>query len=269
MARSNAESAPGEPLRVPGWSEIPGLAHGFLGRSPSLPAGHFTLAALEGVLSAAGEEPRIVLALRQVHGARVLAPEDLEPTRAAWQAGPLPAPLPEGDALVGASAGVILTIRTADCVPVLLVAPHVRAVAAVHAGWRGMAAGVIANAIAALHARYGAGPSEIRAGIGPAIGACCYEFGAEHLSAFVAAFGRDARRAWGAAGARAGAADGELRVRLDLRLLARIALARAGVPPDAIALVGPCTAEHPQELHSYRRDGANAGRQVSYIGWRF
>ncbi len=247
------------PLKLAEWASIPGLAHGFLGREHALPSGSFTTGDLCAALRRAGERPTVVAALRQVHGAAVLDHQEI----AAGSPGddtPLPTALPAGDALVSASAGTLLTIRTADCVPILLVCERTRAVAAVHAGWRGLLAGVVGNAVAALGLRYGARAAELRAAIGPSICGSCYEFGAEHRWRFHAVFGSVTDRAWGA-----GSDTG--RAHLDLRLLSRIALERAGLEPDAIATVGPCTAEHPQELHSYRRDGAHAGRQLSYIGW--
>ena len=260
MPPGNGDSPRLYPLRVPAWHDIPGLVHGFLGRAHALAAGAFTHADLHARLAAAGETPRLVLAARQVHGAAVLTPAARLVDR--WEEHALPAALPEADALVSACADVILTIRTADCVPILLVAPAARAVAAVHAGWRGISAGVITSALAALERRYGARPVALRAAIGPAIDTCCYEFGAEHLPDFVKRIGPAATRAW-----RAGE-SGSGRGRLDLRLLARLALEAAGLEATAITTLGPCTADHPEELHSYRRDGANAGRQLSYIGWR-
>ena len=260
MTSGNGEATRVHPWHVPAWHEIPGLVHGFLGRACALPAGSFTLADVRAKLVAAGETPRAVFAVRQVHGACVLVPAAAEDGASDWEGRVLPEALPEADALVSTAAGVILTIRTADCVPILLVAPEARAVAAVHAGWKGTLAGIVENALAALERCSGARPAEVEAALGPAIGGCCYEFGAEHLPYFVAAFGSGVERAW-----RPGAAE---RGHLDLRLLARIALEAAGVSPAAISTVGPCTAEHPAELHSYRRDGARAGRQLSYIGWR-
>jgi copper oxidase (laccase) domain-containing protein len=143
-----------------------------------------------------------------------------------------------------------------------LVAPRARAVAAIHAGWRGTLAGVIEASVAALSARYGARASEVSAAIGPAIGGCCYAFGVEHRGAFRARFGDSAGNAW-----RQDPADPE-HTYLDLRTACRLALEGAGIPTTAIAELGPCTAEHADELHSFRRDGAHAGRQLSYIGWK-
>ncbi len=246
------------PLRVSAWSEIPGLMHGFLGRAHGLPPGLFTIHDVRDALARAGEAPRSVAAARQVHGAGVLSPEDV-PLAREDGAGVVDGELPEGDVWVSASADVVLTIRTADCVPLLLVAPRARAVAAVHAGWRGTLGGAVEAALAALVARYDARPEDVSAAIGPAIGGCCYAFGGEHLAAFEARFGPEVAAAWRHEGSASF---------LDLRTVCRRALERAGVRRDAIHVLGPCTAEHPDELHSYRRDGAYAGRQLSYIGWR-
>jgi YfiH family protein len=246
------------PLQVDAWSEIPGLVHGFLGRAHGLAAGVFTLDDVRDALTRAGESAYTVAAARQVHGATVLTAEDVplaSPDGAALGVDDLPA----GDVWVTASADILLTIRTADCVPILLVAPRARAVAAVHAGWRGTLDGVIEAGIAALLARYDARPEELTAAIGPAIGGCCYEFGLEHFDAFVTRFGDEVAAAW---------RRDENATFLDLRAVCRRALQRSGLARDAIHVIGSCTAEHPDELHSYRRDGAHAGRQLSYIGWR-
>jgi YfiH family protein len=246
--------------RVAAWADIPSLRHGFLGRAHGLGPGAFDLATIRDRLAAAGENPDAVLAARQVHGADVLSPEHPAFAALDWQDG---APrLPAADALVTAAAGVFLTIRTADCVPVLLVAPAARAVAAVHAGWRGTLTGVVERAVAALGDRYGARPATIQAAVGPAIGGCCYEFGVEHFAGFVARYGEEARRAWTPPG------PDPARGHLDVRTLVTLALTRSGVDPAAVHLVGPCTAEAPETLHSYRRDGPGAGRQLSYIGWQ-
>jgi YfiH family protein len=239
------------PMRVESWGEIPRLVHGFLGRTHGLPPGPFSVDDVRDALVRAGESPLTIAAARQVHGTTVLAPEDM--------AGEIGDELSAGDAWVSASADVVLTIRTADCVPILLVAPRARAVAAVHAGWRGTLDGVIEAAIGALRMRYDARTDEVSAAVGPAIGGCCYAFGAEHYDAFEARFGAGVAAAWHD--------DGTGLVRLDLRSVCRLALERAGVSGSLIYEVGPCTADHPDELHSFRRDGPHAGRQLSYIGW--
>ncbi len=244
--------------RVAEWDAIPRLIHGFLGRTDGLGPGTFDLAAIRARLTAAGETPRIVLAARQVHGADVVSPADPAWTGLDWHDGV--ERLPVADALVSASADVVLTIRTADCVPILLVAPVARAVAAVHAGWRGLLAGVVERSVTALADGYGARPDTVQAAVGPAICGTCYEFGAEHQREFVARYGVEAEAGW-----RPGTSGHGY---LDVRRLATIALARAGLDPATVRIVGPCTAEHPDALHSYRRDGGGAGRQLSYVGWR-
>ena len=259
MGAANRETDDATRWRVAGWDAIPGLIHGFLGRADGLGPGAFDLAAIRDRLITAGEAPRVVLAAHQVHGADIVSPEDPAWSQLDWHDGA--ERLPVADALVSASADVILTIRTADCVPILLVAPAPHAVAAVHAGWRGLLAGVVERSVAALADRYGARPDVVQAAVGPAICGTCYEFGAEPRREFVSRYGAEAESAW-----RPGASSE--RGYLDVRRLATIALVRAGLDASAVQLVGPCTAEHPDALHSYRRDGGGAGRQLSYVGWR-
>ncbi len=257
-AAAREQGTPATRWRVAAWDAIPGLIHGFLGRADGLGPGAFDLAAIRARLTAAGEAPRIVLAARQVHGADVVSPADPAWAQLDWHDGA--ERLPVADALVSASADVILTIRTADCVPILLVAPAARAVAAVHAGWRGLLAGVVERAVLAFGENYGARPDTVQAAVGPAICGTCYEFGAEHQREFVARYGVEAEAAW-----RPGTSE---RGYLDVRRLASVVLTQAGLSPAAVRIVGPCTAESPETLHSYRRDGGGAGRQLSYVGWR-
>jgi YfiH family protein len=163
-------------------------------------------------------------------------------------------PLGEADASVSTHPGVAVGVVTADCVPVLVGAGG-QAVAAVHAGWRGLARGVIPRALEAL-AKAAPG-SELVAAIGPAIGPCCYEVDAPVLDALHARFGA--------------ATDGALRparpghALLDLQALARAALLAAGVPAGSIGAVTACTRCDPERFHSFRRDGKRAGRLLSWI----
>jgi YfiH family protein len=164
--------------------------------------------------------------------------------------------LGEADALVCATPGVAIGVVTADCLPVLIATPS-GAVAAVHAGWRGLAAGVLQAAVEAL-AEVARDVDRAVAVIGPRIGAGCYEVDEPVVRALAARFGD--------------AVDGALvptrpaHFQLDLAALAAIDLANAGVPLRGIAaLSNACTACDRERLHSYRRDGANAGRLVHYI----
>ena len=220
-------------LTHPGWRDIPGLRHGFLDRAEC--AG-----TLGDALAAAGAPLPLHLP-RQVHGVRVLAASAAE--------------RPEADGLVTATPGRLVGVVTADCVPVLLVARRQRVAAAVHAGWRGAAGGVLEAAIREMVAR-GVDPSHVEAAIGPAVGGCCYEVGPEVRDAFVARTGDATAAAW------SGPSGGKYHV--DLRRAVSLLLDAAGV--GATTVLGPCTTCTPAYC-SYRRDGSGAGRQLSFVGW--
>jgi len=225
-------------LSNPDWDAVPSLRHGFLDRDDSGVAGDgdWTRA-----LRAAGVALPAVT-VRQVHGTRVtLAERGAEP--------------PEADGIATRERGLALGVVTADCVPVLLLARSSSVIAAVHAGWRGAAAGVLEAALARLRAAFGVEPPSVEALLGPAIGPCCYRVGNEVQAAFTARTGTITAPAWKPAGDR---------LLLDLRAAARLLLQAAGV--RSVAAVGPCTCCTPA-FASYRRDGASAGRQLSFIGW--
>lgn len=162
------------------------------------------------------------------------------------------APVPVADAMVAGSAGLACVIMTADCLPVLFCNAAGTAVAAAHAGWRGLAAGVLEATVAALADR-GAAATTLMAWIGPAISAPAYEVGADVRAAFLAAdpaaaagFTPNARGRW----------------QLDLPGLARQRLGSLGV--GAIYGGDRCTATDPRRYFSHRRDGA-CGRQATLI----
>jgi len=224
---------------VPALSAIPGLVHGFEQRASGLPAetreaGHARVSAeLQGLGG------RLLL-LGQVHGAAVAF--------APWEG------RPEADAAVAASPGWLLGIQTADCLPVLLVDPKRRLVAAAHAGWRGTAAGVAGRAVEALITR-GSRPEDLVAALGPGIGPCCYEVGDEVREAFSPS---------GAAFFRPGPNG---RPHLDLRAANARQLADAGLLPEALHHVADCTRCRADLYPSYRRDGRGAGRMISFVGF--
>lgn len=190
-------------------------------------------------------DERAVAIVEQVHGPGVVVVE-----RAG---GPL-APLGRGDALVTDRPGVALAVRVADCVPILLHAPGSHpAVAAVHSGWRGTAAGVVGAAVAAL--RRLAGPdAEVRAVVGPHIGQDAFEVGDEVVVALEAASGL-ARGGF----ARPGARD---HAHVDLSVVIAAQLAAAGV--RHVAWVEGCTTRD-AHLWSHRRDAERGGRQAGVI----
>jgi YfiH family protein len=220
-------------LTHPAWRDIAGLRHGFLDRAECA-------ARLGDAVAAAGAPLPLDLP-RQVHGARVLAAAAGE--------------RPEADGLVTAAPGRLVGVVTADCVPVLLVARHPRVAAAVHAGWRGVASGVLDAAVREMVA-CGVDPSHLEGAIGPAVGGCCYQVGPEVRDAFAARSGDATAPAW--SGPRVG------KYHLDLRRAVSLLLAAAGV--GSTTVLGPCTACTPSYC-SYRRDGNGAGRQLSFVGW--
>jgi polyphenol oxidase len=176
--------------------------------------------------------------LEQVHGTTVVSP-------VAGQAGLV------ADAAVTATPGIVLAVRTADCVPVLLCSRDGRVVGAAHAGWRGLAAGVLEATVEAMACE----PDEILAWLGAHIRQSVFEVGPEVRAAFV---GVDDRAA---AAFHRGRDD---RWHADLALLARQRLAATGV--DAVFDSGRCTVAEPMLFYSYRRAREN-GRMASLI-WR-
>lgn len=180
--------------------------------------------------------------LHQVHGAAALRVERGTPRRGFE---------PEADAAVTRDAGVVLAIQTADCLPVLFCTTDGAALGAAHAGWRGLAAGVLEATVDALRAPR----ATILAWLGPAIAARSYEVGAEVRAVFVA-------HDRGAAAAFTPTRPGYWRC--DLYALARQRLAAAGVTRVTGGTFDTFTDQH---LHSFRRDGAASGRMVSLL-WR-
>ena len=214
-------------VRVPGWNES-GIPHGFAGHGREVAHGFH------------------LVRVRQVHGATCLAADESTAS-----------PAGDADALVTDRPGVAVAIATADCVPVLLAAPQVGSVAAVHAGWRGTVASIAAVGVRALVER-GARPEDVRAALGPSIDGCCYEIEREIAERFANEFGSRIWSAW---------RDGERpgKGHLDLRRVNALVLEDAGVPAAAIERVGPCTYCGDGPFASFRREGAAAGRQLSWI----
>lgn len=225
---------------LPALARIPGLVHGFGRRAPGArpETRDETAARARAALDRSGR----MLLLRQVHGAAVVS--------APWSEGEPP----EADAAVALEPGLLLGIQTADCLPVMLLDPVGRRVAAAHAGWRGTVAGVVRAAVAALVAE-GSRPRDLVAALGPGIGACCYEVGDE----LRAAFGPEG------AGFFSPGASGKLH--LDVRAANVKQLVAAGLSSAAIHHLAECTRCRPDLYHSYRRDGQGAGRMISFVGF--
>jgi YfiH family protein len=181
--------------------------------------------------------------IAQVHGADVVDAATVQPG----------GPVRTGDASIATVPGVVCAILTADCLPVLFADLGGKAAGAAHAGWRGLAGGVLEQTVAAMRA---AGAGEITAWLGPAIGPDAFEVGPDVLAAFEAALPGQARDAFRAYPDRPG------KYLADIYLLARRMLARAGV--TRVHGGGRCTATETDWFYSYRRDGVT-GRQASLI----
>jgi copper oxidase (laccase) domain-containing protein len=213
----------------------------------------------DALVAGLGSRVTRIVKVRQVHGARVVE-------ASASLAAPGDAAAQEADALVarGTLGPLAVGVRVADCVPVLVGDAATGDVAAIHAGWRGVVAGVVPAAIAALLSRGAGGgargedreqandlsarPGALVAAIGPCIGACCFEVGRD----VAARIGHVAREAGDKA-------------YVDLRAAVRAQLEAAGVGSDRIDDVPGCTRHEPERFHSFRRDGADSGRMLAAI----
>ena len=164
------------------------------------------------------------------------------------------------DALVSNVPGILVAVKTADCVPILLGDPQAGAFAAVHAGWRGTSSSIVSTAIARLTAQYGTRPEDLRAAIGPAANVCCYEVGADVIGTFRERFANADSLL---------IATRDSHARIDLQKANRDQLISAGVAADRIHTAPLCTMERTDLFFSYRREKAihgRVGRLMSVIG---
>jgi YfiH family protein len=203
--------------RVTELDEFPWLAHGFGTRLADIPARFAQLATL-----------------KQIHSGSCVAAEGRTGI------------LGEGDALLENQPGSVVAVKTADCIPVLLVDARRRAVAAVHAGWRGTVARIAAGAVAAMARSFGTHARDLHAAIGPGIGMCCYQVGAEVAARF----------------------GGQGSGHIDLAAANCRQLEEAGVTERRIYASNLCTMCRAVEFHSFRRDQDAAGRMFSFAGIR-
>ena len=162
--------------------------------------------------------------------------------------------VPECDALVTDTPGVVLAAFTADCTPILLHDPVTGAVGAVHAGWRGTVADIAGNAVRAMGEQFGSRPEDIRAAIGPNIGPCCFETHGDVPDAVRAVLGEEAEGYIFPAGEK---------FRVDLKGVNAALLRRAGVRDIEIST--DCTACQPDRFWSHRRVGNDRGSLAAII----
>ena len=226
-------------------------------------------AAWEAVGRSVGVDPAHLCRAHQVHGASVSVRRIGDP-ECGGQA------LPGADIIVSDDPARALAIQTADCVPLLVADRRTGAVAAAHAGWKGMASGVPRATVAALAREFGSRPVDLVAVAGPSIGACCYEVGADVRDAFRRGGFADAvLQRWFFATPQPTARNPSMpglpsAPRMDHWFFdgwaaTRHQLEDAGIPLSNIYFAGLCTASHRQLLCSYRSDGSSAGRLAAAI----
>jgi polyphenol oxidase len=201
-----------------------------------------------------GVDPSRIATIRQVHGDRIHV----------WD-GPV-GTAPEADAIIVPRPGVFPGIKTADCLPVMVLDPVQRISAAVHAGWRGSVLRITAKVLAVLLTEFGSDPHHLIAALGPSIGTCCYEVDARVLEPLREAIPDSERFVTVVDGD--GEKHGRPSFRLDLTALNRFELLEAGVPSDHIITTGYCTSCRGDLFFSHRRDGVDSGRHLSIAGFR-
>ena len=246
---TDEQRLPGDlPLwEVPGWRERFGVIAGITGRGDDVaapfdlglwgsPPVGAVMARWRRLLASFPSCPSATLA-HQVHGSHVLWHEG---AAIGWTI------IAGADGHATATAGRLLLVTVADCVPIYLIAPAHRAVALLHAGWRGTAGGILAQGVALLHQRVGAKPSDLVGHAGVAISGPCYEVGAEVITGV----GRQA--------------EGPGPWHLDLREVLQAQASSLGVGEMTVS--GRCTARDRGDFFSHRASGGADGRMVAYLG---
>jgi len=260
------------PWLIHGFSTRPGGASGLAGEKV-LNLGFAEWDTKENVLenrrrfqSAIGADSFTLIALKQIHSDVIHLFEDFpaEPCR--------------GDASATNRSGLLLAVQTADCVPILLADLKRRAIAAVHAGWRGTLQRIVAKTIGKMQMQFGSRPADMLAAIGPSIGGCCYEVGTEVASEFRSQFSNasdwfDELRTGDEPNplqwlnmAPPGHQPPPKNVLLDLRKANRAQLLDAGLREQNIIVSDLCTACRRDLLFSYRKEAGATGRLMSVIG---
>src|SRR5882672_994469 len=271
-------------LQIPAFSKLPWLVHGFSTKPGGvstqdgqklLNLGFTDWDTKENVLenrrrfqSALGATDLKLISLKQIHS-DVIHLFDAAPAEVC-----------QGDASITNRSGLLLAVQTADCVPILLVDPKKRAVAAVHAGWRGTLARIVVKAIGQMQMEFKTKPADLLAAIGPSIGACCYEVGTEVATQFLSQFaeapewfdefrtGDEPNPIQWLNMMPPGHQPPPKNVLLDLKKANRAQLFAAGLRTPNISFSDLCTACRRDLFFSYRKEGAQSGRLFSVIGIR-
>lgn len=234
-------------LKLSVWDQSPAVGHLF-GLHGSRP--------IEILAQRLGVRSDQVAAVRQEHGDSILVIDPSPDEPRAGQGWIAQIATQAYDALITNQVGLVITVQTADCLPILIWDENRKAIAAVHAGWRGSLKEIAPKTVFMMQSCFGTRPQDLRVGIGPAIGPCCYEVDGPVLNPLRKRFGfwkeivreKDTDRGM-----------------LDLPGLNVRQLIESGVPADRISVADTCTACHPGGFCSYRRDGRSAGSMVSGI----
>ncbi|MEI7637020.1 MAG: peptidoglycan editing factor PgeF [Syntrophus sp. (in: bacteria)] len=250
------------------WRAYPFLTHAFCTRRGGVSEGAFAslnMSLKEGdtdenisknwdmVATAFGVSRRNFFQVHQVHGDRILTIDDAESQT--FDSQDL-----DYDAIITNRPGLALCMKTADCVPVLMVDTEKRIVAAVHAGWRGSALNISGKVLRLLSERYGTRPQDVQAAIGPAIGACCYEVDATVHEAMEFHPARDK-----IFDLPSGPGTGMGKWKLNLPLANRYQLQELGVPGENIHDAYLCTSCASELFYSHRKEGGITGRLLNFI----
>jgi len=181
-------------------------------------------------------------------------------TSTVLEVGPDTPPDEVADAVITRDPNRFIGVVSADCVPILVLDPVVGAVGAVHAGWRGTAAGILHGTIDRLTSDFGSRPRNLLVSVGPSIRSCCYNVGVEVADAVQASAVDSDESTKGEIVTHRGG-----RIFLDLARANRLQAIQRGVPMEHVEVVAACTFCQPERFHSFRRDGAAAGRQGAFI----
>jgi polyphenol oxidase len=170
---------------------------------------------------------------------------------------------PRADAIITSNAGIYPAIKTADCLPILLLDPMRRVAGAIHAGWRGTVLRITRKVVRMMKSRYGTNPTDLVAGLGPAIAPCCYEVDEVVLKPFCQAFPQAEQFIIKSKSGNRSTKS----LSLDLVGANRFELIREGVPLVNIHSTELCTSCNSALFFSYRRDGIKSGRHIALTGF--
>ncbi len=208
---------------------------------------------LESLCKSLKVERSNIIECDQVHGDEILVLDHVPQTSS------------KADAIIAANSGLYPSVKTADCVPILIIDPVTKISAAIHAGWKGTVLRITKKVVVALEDLFGIKSKNLIASIGPAIGLCCYEVDEIVLDPLVSSI------PWASEftlPSKKNAKTDSKKKYLDLPGVNYRELTILGIRPENIYRLKMCSFCNKERLHSYRRDGSNAGRNIAITGFR-